>query len=292
MRQEKIASWAAIVGNTILFIGKIIVGIMYNSIAIISDALNSFTDIIASAIVHVSLLVSYKKPDKDHQFGHDRAQPIAGLIVAIFTGIVGFEVIVASINRMISGGEVEKGAIPIILVVIVLFVKLGLYYYTKAVCRRTKSQALSASAVDHMNDVMISIAVLVGVTGANLGYNFLDPLVGILIGIFIIKSGFDIGKDNVRYLMGEAPSEDLFKKIEKEAKSIKGVIGINDIRAHYVGVVVEAEVHIYVDKKMTVLNAHDLGKQVQKKLENISEISRAFIHIDPFEGEFVKSRKF
>ena len=89
MKEERKASILGIIGNIFLFIIKIIIGIMYNSISIISDAINSFTDIFASFIVHLSIVVSGKKPDKGHQFGHDRAQPIAGLIVAIFIGIVG-----------------------------------------------------------------------------------------------------------------------------------------------------------------------------------------------------------
>ena len=92
--------------------------------------------------------------------------------------------------------------------------------------------------------------------------------------------------------MGEAPSKELFEKIEKVAKSVKEVIGLNDVYAHYVGTLVEAEVHIYVDKKMNIEKAHDIGKKVQKKLEKMDEISKAFIHIDPFLGKFEKEKKF
>ena len=292
MKEEKKASMLGIIGNSFLFIGKIIIGVMYNSIAIISDAINSFTDIIASIIVYFSVVVSYKDADKEHQFGHKRAQPIAGLIVAIFTGIVGFEVINASVTRLIEGGQIVKGYLPIVLVVLVMITKLFMYFYTRSVCRKRNSPALEASAVDHRNDVLISIAVLFGVVAANLGYPKFDPIAAIVVGLYIIKSGYDIGKDNIKYLMGEAPSKDLFDKIEKKAKSIKGVIGLNDVYAHYVGTVVEAEVHIYVDKKMNILKAHDIGKEVQKKLEGIDEISRAFIHIDPFLGKFEKAKKF
>lgn len=292
MREDKRASILAIIGNSILFVGKIIVGILYNSIAIISDALNSLTDIVASLIVHISLLVSYQSEDKDHQFGHTRAQPIAGLIVAIFTGIVGFEVIIESLKRILFGGDVEKGFVPIILVICVLITKYILYVYTKGVCKRTKSTALRASMVDHLNDILISIAVLVGIILTNVGFPIFDPIVGIAIGIYIIKAGYDIGRENTRFLMGDAPSEELFRKIEKTAQSVKGVIGLNDIRAHYVGTMIECEVHIYVDPKLDVTKSHDIGKRVKKRLESVEDISHAFIHIDPFRGRFWKSRRF
>lgn len=289
---EKTATWMAIIGNSILFIVKITVGLLYNSIAIISDSLNSFTDIIASLIVHHSVRISYKQPDKDHQFGHKRAQPIAGLIVAIFTCIVGFQVILAAITRLINGEAIKPGLLPLYVMAAVMVIKLGMHIYAKAVAKKTKSTAIMASATDHRNDVLIAFTVLIGVFASEHGYPIFDPIVALVIGCWIIKAGYNIGRDNLKYLMGEAPSKELFDKIEKEAKSVKGVIGLNDVRAHYVGTAIEVEVHIYVDRKMNIEKAHDIGKAVQKKLESMEDISRAFIHIDPFEGKFLKVEKF
>jgi cation diffusion facilitator family transporter len=290
--KERTAGLLGIIGNSILFVIKIIVGITYNSIAIISDSLNSFTDIIASIIVHISIAISHKDPDEGHQFGHKRAQPIAGLIVAIFTGIVGFQVITASIGRLLNGEQIERGLLPIFIVLGVLLTKLFMHLYVKDVATKTKSTALMASAIDHRNDVLISVAVLIGVIAAEFGFPVLDPIVAIFIGIWIIHAGYLVGKENAKFLMGEAPSKELFDEIEKTAKSVKGVIGLNDVCAHYVGTLVECEVHIYVNRKMNIEKAHAIGKEVQKRLESIDDVSRAFIHIDPFHGEFVKERKF
>jgi cation diffusion facilitator family transporter len=292
MTEEKAVTWIGIIGNSLLFVGKLIIGIMYNSIAVISDALNSFTDIITSFIVHLSIIVSHKRPDKEHQFGHKRAQPIAALVVAIFIGIVGFEVIVTAIRRILEGGSIKNGYIPIYLLIVVIITKILMYLHAKTVCKKTKSTALDAFAADHFNDFLISFAVLIGLLVANLGYPIFDPLIAIIIGMWIIKAGYDTGMDNIKYLMGEAPSEEMFENIEKIAKSVKGVLGLNDIRAHYVGTRLEAEVHIYVDKKMNIEKAHTIGKKIQKKLERLEEVERVFVHIDPFEGEFRKERKF
>jgi len=292
VKDEKKATWLAIIGNSILFIGKLIVGISYNSISIISDAVNSFTDIIASLIVHISVLVSYRAPDKEHQFGHQRAQPIAGLIVAIFIGIVGFEIISASVRRLISGGSIRFGFLPALVLLGVIVTKFSMFIYTRNIWKKTHSTALKANIVDHRNDVIISTAVLLGVLFSNLGYPILDPIVAIIMGFYIIKAGFEVGLENIRFLMGQAPSEKLFKKIEGQAISIKGVIGVNDVSAHYVGTSVEAEVHIYVNNKMKLELAHDISHKVQRKIEKLSEISRAFVHIDPFTGKFGRKRKF
>jgi cation diffusion facilitator family transporter len=281
-RPERFAIWMGIVGNAVLFVGKITVGLAFNSIAIISDSLNSFTDIIASTIVFISIRASYREADEGHPFGHHRAQPIAGLIVAIFTGIVGFEVIVQSVTRLISGGAgVEPGILPIVLVAGVLVAKLGMYLVARSVARRTRSTALMASATDHRNDVLISAAVLAGVVAANLGLPVLDPIVAILIGLWIIRAGFAIGRDNIKYLMGEVPPKELLDRILDKARAVEGVLALNDVFAHYVGTTVEIEVHINVDRKIDIEHAHAIGKHVQRAIEDMDEVSRAFIHIDP-----------
>jgi cation diffusion facilitator family transporter len=280
-RAEKFAVWMAIVGNTVLFVAKIVVGFRFNSIAIVSDSVNSFTDIIASTIVFISIRSSYRAADADHPFGHKRAQPIAGLVVAIFTGIVGFEVITQATTRLITGSRMEAGLLPIVLVASVLIVKLAMYAYARVVAARTRSTALSASAADHRNDALVSAAVLAGVTASNLGVPVFDPIVASLIGLWIIGAGFRIGRDNIRYLMGEAPPQELVDRILRAARAVPGVMDLNDVFAHYVGTAVEVELHIDVDCTINIQEAHDIGKKVQWAVEDMDEISRAFIHIDP-----------
>ena len=283
-RSEKLAMWMGIVGNTVLFTCKILVGFTFNSIAIISDSFNSLTDIVASTIVLISVRSSYKAPDADHPFGHKRAQPIAGLVVAIFTGIVGFEIITQAVGRLMNGEQIELGVLPILLVIGVMIIKLGMHVYARRVARMTGSPAIMASATDHRNDVLVSAAVLSGVVASNLGLPVFDPIVAILVGLWIIRAGFLIGKDNIKYLMGEAPPPELVEKVRERARAVQGVIGLNDVFAHYVGTTVEIEVHIDVDRRLSIEDAHGIGKKVQWAIEDMEEISRAFIHIDPLEA--------
>ena len=277
----KRATLLGIFGNIFLFVIKSIVGFMFNSLALISDALNSFTDIVASVVVYISVKVGSKRADKEHPFGHDRAEPIAGLIVAIFMGIVGFEVINAAFSRFLSGEEMMKGFLPVVVLVITMAVKSGMYFYTIGIGRKLKSPAILASAADHRNDILISISALIGVGGANLGYGFLDPAVAIIIGLWIIKVGFDIGTKNVKFLVGEAPDKELMKKIKKEAFSVKSVKGVHDVRAHYVGVMVQVEAHVAVDNKISIKKAHAIGDKVKEKLLGLEEVEQVFVHIDP-----------
>ncbi len=282
-RAEGLAIWLGIIGNALLFGGKIIIGLWFDSIAIISDSLNSFTDIIASLIVYLSIRTSHRAPDPQHPYGHKRAQPIAGLIVAIFTCIVGFEVITQGVNRLITGEKMQQGLLPLLLVVAVMVIKLCMHLYVRAVARRASSTALMASAADHRNDVLVSGAVLIGVLFSNLGFLIFDPVVAVLIGLWIIRAGFSIGRDNLKFLMGEAPPAALVEGIKQAAGAIQGVERVHDVLAHYVGTTIHIEVHINVDRELNVEQAHAIGKKVQAAIEGRDGVARAFIHIDPLE---------
>ena len=278
---EQAATWMGIVGNAVLFAAKIFVGFTFNSIAIISDSFNSLTDIVASAIVLVSVRASYRAPDSSHPFGHARAQPLAGLVVAILTGIVGFEIIAQSSERLVGGQRIQPGLLPLVLLGSVMVIKTAMYIVARVTAERTGSTALMASAVDHRNDVLISAAVIIGVAASNLGFPVFDPLAAMAVGAWIIWAGFRIGRDNIKYLMGGAPPAELVQRIKTIAKATEGVLGLNDVYAHYVGTSVEIEVHINVDRRLTIEKAHAIGEKVQRAIEKLDEISRAFIHIDP-----------
>jgi cation diffusion facilitator family transporter len=282
-RAEGLAIWLGIIGNVLLFGGKIFIGLRFQSIAIISDSINSFTDIIASLVVYISIRASHREADPQHPYGHKRAQPIAGLIVAIFTGIVGFEVIAQAANRLLTGDRMQPGFLPIALVLAVMLIKLLMHLYVRAVARRAGSTALMASATDHRNDVLVSAAVLLGVVFSNLDFPIFDPIVAILIGLWIIKAGFSIGRDNIKFLMGEAPPAVLLDGILETARGVQGVGRVHDVLAHYVGTAIQIEVHINVQRELNVEQAHAIGKQVQRAIEGRDGVSRAFVHIDPLE---------
>ncbi len=281
---ERLAVWMGIIGNAVLFAAKIVVGITFNSIAIISDSINSVTDVVASTIVFISIRSSHMAPDAGHPFGHKRAQPLAGLVVAIFTGIVGFEIITQSVGRLFRAEQIQKGLLPILLLVLVMVVKLAMAVFARVTARRTGSTALMASAMDHRNDVIISGAVILGVGASNLGFPMFDPIAAIAVGLWIIWAGFRIGRDNMKYLMGAAPPPELVEKILARARAVPGVLGMNELSAHYVGTTVQVEVHIDVDSRLNVAEAHEIATRVRDRIEEIEEISRAFLHVDPMEA--------
>jgi len=231
--------------------------------------------------VYISVRIGAKRADEKHPFGHHRAEPIASLIVAILTAILGFEIINIAFSRLMTRSTMIIGIVPLLVLLITILVKIAMYIYTIRVGKMVGSTAILASATDHKNDVLVSLAALIGVGGTILGYPFFDSLVAILIGGWIIFVGYKIGAENIKYLMGESPDEELLDIIKQKASSVKEVKGIHDVRAHYVGVLLQIEAHILIDRKISLFRSHQIGKNVQRELESIQDVDKAFIHIDP-----------
>ncbi|HJO01874.1 MAG: cation diffusion facilitator family transporter [Candidatus Woesearchaeota archaeon] len=283
---KKSAVTVGILGNILLFISKLIIGFLTNSIAIISDALNSLTDIINSIVLFVSVKVGSKSPDKEHPFGHYRSEPIGALIVAVLTIVLGFEVVRIAIDRLINKVTPIFSIHMLLILLITIAVKASMYFYTKAAWKKTKSTALGAFMVDHRNDILIASGAIIGFIGSNYNLAFLDPLVAIFIGLWIIKVGFGIGISNIKFLMGESPKKELLEKIKNVALKVEGVRSIQEVKAHYVGTLVQVELHIMVDRDLTIYRAHTIGRKVEKKVHMLEDVEKAFVHIDPI----IKSR--
>jgi cation diffusion facilitator family transporter len=257
------------------------VGIVSNSIAVISDAINSLTDIVSSAVIMYSVSVSLKKPDEEHQFGHNAAQPIAVFLIALFTGVVGINVVEESIRRIISPDEIHVNPEVYIVLGVTVIVKMLLTKYQSNVSKTFKSPALKASAVDSLNDVLATSLSIIAIFIVGLGFPYVDGIAGIFIAFFIFRSGYQIAKENLDYLMGRAADENLILEIANKAMAIKGVNGMNDLRSHYVGNKFHIEIHIEVDKNMSTEVSHDIGNKVKYAIQEIDEIQQVFVHIDP-----------
>ncbi len=275
------ATYLSLFVNIFLFVIKIIVGVFSNSIAVISDAINSLTDIIASAVIMYSVSVSLKKPDEEHQFGHNAAQPIAVFLIVLFTGVIGVNVVEESIRRIITPDKIHISSLVYIVLGITILVKIILTRYQSNVGKTFKSPALKASAVDSLNDVLASSLSIIAVFVVGLGFPYVDGIGGILIAFFIFKSGYEIAKENLDYLMGRSASEHLILEIANRALAVKGVVGMNDLRSHYVGNKFHIEIHIEVDKSLSTELSHDIGNKVKFAILEIDEIQQVFVHIDP-----------
>ncbi len=267
--------------NIFLFIIKITVGILSNSIAVLSEAFNSLTDIITSIALKKGVAISSKGADDDHQYGHTAAQPLVAFIIAVFALVVAVEIIQESIGRIISPQEVSSSIFVYSVLSITIITKIILSSYQKKIGKKFNSTAMKAAAIDSLNDILASSIALLGAYCAIQGYLFFDGIAGILVGAFIFKTGYEVGKENIDYLMAKSADSNLLSEIRKISLQTEGVLGMNDLRSHYIGDQFHIEIHIQVDKNLSIQESHDIGDNVKTAILRLKQIQDVFVHIDP-----------
>ncbi len=270
-----------ILGNTFLFIIKLWASILSGSMALASEAFNSLTDMVSSVAVLICVRISDREADEGHPFGHSRAEPVAGLLVAILAGILGFEIMKASIDRLFNGTTVTVGTFTLLVPVITIVMKAVMAWHFRKAGKEANSPAITASYVDSLCDIMVALAALAGILGVWFGYPFLDPVASLPISLWVIYTGYRIGMENIDYLIGKAPGPALLEEIKSAARGVTGVKTINTVRAHHVGPFIHVEIHIEVDKNLSTFDSHAIGKEVEHSVEGIRAIEKSFIHIDP-----------
>ncbi|HKY60469.1 MAG TPA: cation diffusion facilitator family transporter [Gemmatimonadota bacterium] len=276
------ATLVGIVGNGILFAVKGGAGIASGSLALVSDALNSLVDVAASVGIAYSVHVARRAPDPGHPFGHQRAEPLAALGVAIFTAILGVSVTRAALERIVAGAEpIRAPALALGTLLLSILGNLILSRYLRRRGEALDSPAILANAVESENDIWTSLAALAGVAAAVAGVPVLDALAGALVGIWIVVGGYRFGRRNIDYLMGASPGPKLLGEIRAAALGVAGVNGVHDVRGHYVGHRVHVELHVEVDEEMRTRQSHDVGGAVRHAVERLPSIDRAFVHVDP-----------
>jgi len=197
-KSEKITLYSVLI-NIFLFVAKLIVGIYSQSLALLSDAVNSFLDILSYSGIHFAVKISNQKADAEHPFGHKRAEPIAGLFIAIFAGILGFEISKNAIKSLINPSTLGYGNAAVIVLVISMIVKIIMYKYMIKKGEEMNRPAIKAAGIDSRNDVLASGVALIGVIGNWYGLYILDSVAAIIISIIIFYSGYEIAIENINY---------------------------------------------------------------------------------------------
>ena len=277
------AAILGVVGNIFLSALKFSVGVLSGSVAVIADALHSFSDILVSGATWLGIRLSAKPADEEHPYGHGDIEPIVGLIISIILAVVGFEFAKQSLSAL-SKASSPPGIQAVYVTLFSIVFKEAMSRYTLRVADDIRSPALKADALHHRSDVYTSIAVLAGVSGAIVGYPFMDPLAGILVSVVIIKVGYDVGKENIVQLMGTSPGPELSAKIKEAVSGIEEVKLVHRIRVHGVGAYYAVDLHVCVDENMTLGRAHEVAHRVQKQImESFQEVSSVLVHIEPFD---------
>lgn len=282
-RYGVLAGVFGILTNVVLFVMKIVFGLIAGSISVVADAVNNLSDAGSSGVTVVGFKLSNRPPDKEHPFGHARYEYITGLVVAFIVLIIGGTLLKSSIERIISPELIEASVWTAAVLVISIFLKTiqGMLYtdFGKAI----NSPSLSASATDSRNDVISTSLVLVSTVGAIFLpeiFSKVDSYLGIAVSLFIIVSGVKLVKETVDPLLGGVPDKELVAKIREKFKDYPEIIGTHDLMVHSYGPgKVFATIHAEVEADTDVLLSHDLIDNIERDFQRDGIFM--VIHMDP-----------
>lgn len=267
--------------NICLFVGKLIAGLLSNSIAIIADAVNNLSDAASSAITLIGFKISEQKPDKDHPYGHGRVEYISGLLISIAIVFMGFELIKSSIEKIIHPQEMACDMITVAILVASILVKIYMFSYNRSIGKKIESVVMSATATDSLSDTIATFVVLLSTliyqfTGLNI-----DAYCGVLVGLFILYSGCNAAKETISPLLGQPPKPEFVDQIKDLVMSHEEILGIHDMIVHDYGPGrIMASLHAEVDSKGDIMEIHDLIDRIENEIQEQCNC-QAVIHMDP-----------
>ncbi|XRO75005.1 cation diffusion facilitator family transporter [Methanocaldococcus sp. 28A] len=270
----------SIIGNLLLGVIKIIVGYIYSSISLISDGIHSLSDVITSVIGIIGVKIASKPADESHPFGHSRFECIFSFFIGLALFFTAYEIGKFAVERIIYGKVIEVNTIMIVVAILSIIVNELMTQYTLFVGKKLNNQILIADAYHHRSDALSSIVVLIGLLLQKFGICYGDAIAGIIVAFMIAKVAYDICLTNIHYLTGRAPSKEVFEVIKKEALKVDKVIGVHDIKAHYVGPKLHVELHVELPSNISAKEMHDIEVEVKNRLESLDNIEKAYVHVD------------
>ena len=280
-------AWGALCGfvgiglNILLFAGKLAAGALSGSIAITADAFNNLSDAGSSVVTLLGFRLAGKKPDAGHPFGHGRLEYVSGLVVAGLILLMGAELAKSSLDKILHPEAVTFSWLAAGILLASIGVKLYMYLYNRAVGKKIKSAAMSATAADSLSDTAATSAVLLAMVIGKLTNVQLDGWVGLVVALFILWSAVQAARDTISPLLGQAPDPMLVKEIESLVMAHDTVVGIHDLVVHDYGpgrCIISLHAEVPADEQ--VLELHDVIDNIEEELAQKLHCE-AVIHMDP-----------
>jgi len=275
---------AGIVGiccNALLFLLKLVVGLIAGSISIAADAFNNLSDGLSCLISVVGFRVSNKEPDARHPFGYGRTEYIAGLVVSFLIMLVGVEFYKTSIDRILHPAAVIFSPVSLGVLVVSMLAKLWLGWFNKKIGTLIQSPVLLAAGQDSRNDVITTAVVALGMIAGRYTALPLDGYVGIGVALFILWSGIGIARDTIAPLLGEAADPEVVAQIKKIVLQHKDITGVHDMIIHNYGAGRSlASVHAEVPSDADFVTVHEVIDEAEKQVWRETGVFLV-IHMDP-----------
>ena len=291
--EERIAmvvSFNSIVANLALSLGKLAAGFMSQSAAMISDGIHSASDVFSTFVVMAGVKLSNKASDAEHQYGHERMECVAAIIlsvmltlVALLIGYSGYEkVFVADASELLVPGQLALWAAGISVAV-----KEAMFWYTRSAAKKINSGALMADAWHHRSDALSSVGSFVGILGARMGFPVLDPIASMVICVMILYAAYEVFKDAMDKMVDRSCDEETTQKLEALVARVPGVEHLDSLATRIFGSRIYVDVEISVKDNLSLLAAHAIAETVHTAIEaNFPLVKHCMVHVNPVSEEF------
>ena len=274
-----------IVCNILLFVCKVITGIVSSSISVIADAFNNLSDAASSIITIIGFKLADKPADNEHPYGHGRYEYLSGLLIAFLIIMTAVELLKSSVDKIFSATEVEFSVFSLVILVLSIGVKFWMALFNKKIGRKLSASAMLATAADSLSDCIATGAVLISLIVGHIFNINIDGYTGVLVALFVFKAGFDAANDTLKPLLGQAPDPEFVRALENSVLEDNKIKGIHDLHIHDYGpgrVVVS--LHAEIPAEMNVMEAHDIIDSTEDKIKKKYKCDIS-IHMDPVETE-------
>ena len=267
--------------NILLFIGKLIAGTVAASVSITADAFNNLSDAGSSIVTLLGFRLASLKPDREHPYGHGRLEYVSGLIVAMIIILMGFELMLSSVKRIIDPEATEFSWLAVGILAASILVKAYMFIYNRATAKKIDSVAMKATATDSLTDCIATFAALLSLlAGRFFGWQ-IDGWAGAIVSLFVLWSGISAARETISPLLGQPPEEELVDEIGRMVTSHEEVLGIHDLMVHDYGPGrMMISLHAEVPAEGDVLELHDIIDNIERELNERFNCV-AVVHMDP-----------
>lgn len=273
-----------IAGNCALTAFKLAAGILGNSAAMVSDAIHSLSDVLATAIAYVGTKIAQKAPDESHPYGHDRFECLASVLLGAILLATGCGIGYGGVTALLSGsaGATAPGTIALVAAAVSILTKEAMFQYTRHHARRIKSSAFEADAWHHRSDALSSVGALIGIGASMAGFPAGDALASIVICLFIFKVAYEVVSGAVNNLLDTPCDPQVEASIRATIQSVPGIERIDLLRTRSFGSKVYVDAEVAIDGTITLEAAHDIVEQAHDQVEqDFPDVKHIMIHPNP-----------
>ena len=280
-----------IIVNVILFILKLAAGLAVNSIAMLADAFNNLSDVASSLVTVFGFILAGKPADKEHPFGHGRLEYIAGLIVSFLVILIGYEFFKTSLGRIINPGPVEFSIPALLLLIIAMLSKVWLFIFNRYLAKAINSQALSASSLDSISDVISTACVALSLVIFRWTAFPIDGYIGLVISGIIIYTGINLTRETISPLLGEPAPAELVETLVNKVLSYPQIMNIHDLIIHNYGPgQYLASLHVEIPSTVDIMAIHETIDQIERDVARDLNLILS-IHMDPINQDSAEYQK-